>query len=306
MKIIHVNTSDIRGGTARAAYRLHHALLARHMDSKMLVQFQVSDDYTVLGLESKIAKGLAKVRTILNPIPLQIYQICDKTLFSPDWLPFSKTVDRINSQKPDIVHLHRICGAMLRITDIKKINAPIVWSLHDMWPFTGGCHYDQECGKYKLSCGSCIVLGSSRIYDLSQKMLKQKKNSFSRINNLTIVGLSKWLANCASQSSLFKNRPVVNLPNLIDTEVFSPVDSTIARNLLGLPQKKNLILFGAMDRASDPRKGLGYLNQALEKLNRDNIELIMFGSGEPEEKKNLGFKIHYLGDLSDNISLKIL
>src|SRR5690554_5965240 len=115
MKIVIVNTLDIEGGAARAAYRLHRALLAEGVDSRMLVQSKTSDDYTVIGSVSKIQKGLGKIRPTLDAVPLWRYKNRTQTLFSPAWVPFSNTVDQINALEPDVVHLHWINGGMLRI-----------------------------------------------------------------------------------------------------------------------------------------------------------------------------------------------
>jgi glycosyltransferase involved in cell wall biosynthesis len=305
MKILIVNTSDIQGGAARAAYRLHKALLNQNIDSQMLVQDKVSDDWTVLGYVTKIAKGFAKIKPTLDAIPTKLYSHKTKTLFSPSYLPSSKIIKKINEINPDIVHLHWICGGMLKIEDLAKIKQPIVWSLHDMWAFTGGCHYDEECGRYKENCGYCKVLNSDKKNDLSSRIFKRKKKSFKR-NDLIIIGLSQWLANTAKDSHLFKNKKIVNLPNPIDTDLFKPFDKKQARQLWNLPENKKLILFGAMGATSDPRKGYQELIKALLNLQHKNIELIIFGSSEPKEKPNLKFKSHYTGHLHDDISLVTL
>lgn len=162
MKILIVNSFDIKGGAARAAYRLHRALLTEGVDSRMLVQTKLSDDFTVKGPISKFEKAVSEIRPLLDNLPVRLYKQRTATLFSPSWLPFSNIVNRINNLEPDVVHLHWITGGMLRIEDIQNIKAPIVWSLHDMWAFTGGCHYDEECGGYKKHCGNCKVLGSKK------------------------------------------------------------------------------------------------------------------------------------------------
>jgi len=305
MKILILNTLDIQGGAARAAYRLHRALLSENMDSKMLVQDKVSDDWTVMGARTKISRGFAKIRPILDAIPTQLYPHKTKTLFSPSWLPFSRIVKKINDINPDIVHLHWICGGMLRIEDLAKIQQPIVWSLHDMWAFTGGCHYDEECRRYKENCGYCKVLNSNEKNDLSYRVLKRKSRTFDK-NNLIIIGLSKWLANAAKESYLFNNKKIVNLPNPIDTNLFQPFDRKKARQLWNLPENKKLVLFGAMSATSDLRKGYQQLIESLQKLENKEIELVVFGSSEPREKPILKFKIHYVGHLYDDVSLVIL
>ena len=144
MKVLIVNTSDISGGAARAAYRLHHALLDADIDSQMLVQTKSSDDYTVIASDGKISKGMATLRPTFDTLPVRIYKKRTKTLFSPACLPSFGLAGRINALNPDVVHLHWINGGMLRIEELARIKAPIVWSLHDMWAFTGGCHYDEK------------------------------------------------------------------------------------------------------------------------------------------------------------------
>lgn len=306
MRVLIVNTSDINGGAARAAYRLHQSLLAQGVDSQMLVQSKTSDDFTVLAPTATITKGINKLRPTLDGLPVKPYKNKRYTLFSPAWLGFSSIVERINAINPDIVHLHWIADGMMRIEDLAKIKAPIVWSLHDMWAFTGGCHYDEECEGYKNSCGTCKVLGSRKVYDLSSRVYRRKFKAFSSISNLTVVGLSNWLALSARQSSLFKQVSVVSLPNPINTAILSPMEKSIARDLFNLPQNKKLVLFGAMGGCSDPRKGFDQLSVALEKMDVENTELVVFGSSEPQKAQGFKQKAHYLGNLHDDVSLRVL
>lgn len=306
MKILIVNTWDIVGGAARAAYRLYKALLAEGINSTMLVQDKVSDDYSVIGPETKLQKAFAKVRLFLDQLPLKFYKNRTKTLFSPPWLPFSDILHKINAINPDIVHLHWICGGMLRIEDIARIKAPIVWSLHDMWAFTGGCHYDEECSRYEKECGSCPVLGSVKKNDLSNKIFKRKQKTFNLKKDITIVGLSKWINECSKRSLLLKDRNHINLPNPIDTSIFKPFDKSTARNLWNLPKNKKIVLFGAIGAKNDPRKGFKELREALRLIKTDNMELVVFGSSQPQKAPDFGFKTHYLGHLHDDISLTTL
>ena len=305
MKILIVNTSDISGGAARAAYRLHKALLSSGVDSQMLVQNKSSDDYTILSENNKIRKYFNMLRSPLDSLLVRIYKNRTQTLFSPSYLPFSNIVNKINKLNPDIVHLHWICGGMIRIEDITKIKAPIVWSLHDMWAFTGGCHYDEECNGYEKDCGNCKVLGSNKQNDLSKKVWKRKQKTFASKKDMTIVGLSKWLNESSKTSTLLKDKNHINLPNPIDTEIFKPFDKEKSRKLWSLPKDKKLVLFGAMGATSDPRKGFKELSEALSLINTD-VEFVVFGSSEPQNAPDFGFKTHYLGHLHDDVSLVTL
>ncbi len=307
MKILIVNISDIQGGAARAAFRLHKSLLSQGIDSRMLVQSRRSDDFTVETVsDTKIQKIVNKLGPYIDRTPVKFYKNKTKTLFSPSWFGFGDTVKKINEMNPDIVHLHWICDGMMKIDDLVKIKAPIVWSLHDMWAFTGGCHYDENCNGYEKRCGECKVLGSEKENDLSRKVFMRKQKVFTHLDNMTIVGLSKWLNNCSKKSTLLKDKVHVNLPNPIDTSVFKPFNKDTARELWNLPKDKRLILFGAMGATSDPRKGFKELNEAFHKLEAKNIECVVFGSSEPKDIDNFGVKTHYLGHLHDDVSLTTL
>ncbi|HIE59430.1 MAG TPA: glycosyl transferase family 1, partial [Hydrogenothermaceae bacterium] len=128
MKVLIVNTFDIQGGAARAAYRLHKALLSEGIESLMLVQRKFSDDYTVIGPQSKLEKFLGILRPHIDQLPVKLYKNRTQTLFSPAWIGNKKIIKIINEINPDIVHLHWICGGMLKIEELAKIKAPIVWS----------------------------------------------------------------------------------------------------------------------------------------------------------------------------------
>lgn len=309
MKILLVNNSDIHGGAARAAYRLHRALLDSGVNSQMLVQSKSSDDYTVIdpGNQTKIQKGMNLLRPILDALPVKFYKNKTQTLFSSSWLPFGGVVDYIKAIDPDVVHLHWICGGMIRIEDLKRINKPIVWSLHDNWAFTGGCHIMGECEKFKDNCGMCPRLGSHGYSDLSRWIYNRKLRTFCQIQNFTIVGVSRWISQCAKESSLLKDQKIVNLPNPIDIHRYFPIDKQIARNILKLPIERKLITFGSIFATSDINKGYKKLIEALNILpQKDNIELVFFGIMRPQDKPNLDYVVHYFGHLHDDVSLQLL
>jgi len=306
VKVLIVNTSDLSGGAARAAYRLHQSLLKQGVDSQMLVQYKFSNDTKVHYTNSKMRRLFNKLRPVIDRLPIRNYKTGGRVSFSAAWTPFSDVVKVINQINPDIVHLHWINAGMVKIEDLPHIKSPIVWSLHDMWAFTGGCHYDEECGGYKKTCGNCKVLRSSVEQDISRKVFNRKQKAFSKLNNLTIVGLSHWLEKCAQDSTLFKDKKVVNLPNPIDTDKFRPFEKSAARDLWNLPKDKKLVLFGAVSALDDSRKGSDYLRAALSIIECDNIELVIFGSTKPDEPQDFGFETHYVGNLQDDMSLVAL
>lgn len=305
MKVILISAYDISGGAARAAYRLHRGLQTIGVDSQMLVQNKTSDDRTVISLDTKIEKEWKKLRPALDSIPLKFYQSRDRVPYSIQWLP-EQIAPKIAQINPDIINLHWICDGYLNIETLAKFNKPIVWTLHDMWPFTGGCHYSQDCDRYTKSCGTCPQLNSNRDGDLSRWVWQRKANAWKELN-LTIVAPSNWMATGASVSSLFRDLPIKVISNGIDTNKYRPIAQRLARELLNLPQDKQLVLFGAMNATSDRRKGFHFLQPALQYLSqsgwKDKLEIVIFGASEPVNPPNLAFKCHYLGRLNDDISL---
>jgi len=306
LKILIVNTTDSGGGAARAAHRLYQALEQADVEVAMLVQKKNSNDYKILAPSSKWDKLWALLRPTIDQLPTKWYKNRTQTLFSPAWISNGKVLKLIKAYDPDIVHLHWINGGMLKIEDLAKIDKPLVWSLHDMWAFTGGCHYDEECTEYTQRCGSCKVLGSTKTNDLSHKIYKRKEKNYSKIPDLTIVGLSQWLMACSQNSTLLKTRKHINLPNPIDTNTYKPFLKKEARDLWNLPQDKKLILFGAMNATGDKRKGFKELSKALHLIKDDEVELVIFGSSKPQDAPEFGFQTHYVGQLNDDVSLVTL
>lgn len=303
-----LNTFDKQGGAAIATYRFYKGLRSIGINSKMLVQGKKGDDQSVDGPITMLQKIVAILRPDLDGIATKLYRNREKVFFSPSWLP-ERLVTKVNQYKPDIIHLFWINSGFFRIETIKKLKQPIIWTLHDMWPFTGGCHYDDECGRYQQSCGNCPVLHSVRERDLSRWIWKRKLISWEDAQ-ITVVATSRWLADSARASSLFKNLRIEVIPNGLDTERYKPINREIARSVYNLPQDKHLILFSAYSATSDRRKGGQFLTQAIEKLSQAgwgvNSELVVLGASKSDGYSEMGMKVHYLGYLHDEISQVLL
>ena len=293
------------GGANKAAYRLHRSLLGQGINSQMLVQNKFSDDYTVIGPKSNLRKYLLNpVRPALDHIFMKIKKA--ESLFSTSYLPFSDIISTINGMEPDIVHLHWIAGGMIRIEEIAKIASPIIWSLHDMWPFTGGCHYDKYCGLYKDACGKCKILDKSVENDLSRKTYKRKLKSYSKIKKMKIVATSKWIAGCAKDSALLKSRDLIILPNPINTNIFRRIDKNLSRDIFGIPKDKKVILFGAMSPISDTRKGFDEIFKAINILKLKDTIFVIAGSSKPQDPLKLKHPVFFIPPLRDEVSLPFI
>lgn len=306
-KVSLISATDALGGAARATYRLHKGLLEAGVDSNILCQKKFSADPYAYAPTSTSGRALAQISGILDQLPVRKYKNKTPARFSPAWSPGTIT-QRIKEKQPDIVHLHWLGDGTLRIEAMQRLSQPIVWTMHDMWAFTGGCHYSSGCIKYRDNCGACHVLGSSKEKDLSLRTWTRKERTWKNIE-MTIVSPSRWLADCASQSSLFQGRPIHVIPNGLDTDVYRPVGRDIARTLLKLPKDGNLVLFGALGGDRDPRKGGLYLEKAVSVLASDSsipFELVIFGGRKSAVFDRLGCVVHHFEALSDDIALALL
>lgn len=308
MKALILNTYDIKGGAALATYRLHQGLRNVGVDSSMLVQSKRVNDISVLGPRTKSQKVLARACPYLDALALKAYPNRERQIFSPAMAPES-LASRVNELNPDIVHLFWVTAGFMRLESVRKFNRPIVWTLHDMWPFTGGCHYDGGCGKYRKSCGACPVLHSSNEHDLSRRTWERKKKGWANVD-MTVVATSHWLAECAQSSSLFRGYRIEVIPNGLDENRYKPIDKNTARYAYNLPLNKKLILFSSFDAVSDKRKGFQYLLPALQKMAKggwgEKAELVILGASKPDKPVNFGMKAHYISHLHDDISQVLL
>jgi glycosyltransferase involved in cell wall biosynthesis len=273
----------------------------------MLVQHKYSEDSYVFDLKARLKKEFARWRYLGDKLPLALYPQRTDRRFSSQWLP-ENNKGRIEVLDPDIINLHWVGDQFLRIETLASLRQPIVWTLHDMWPFTGGCHHSEGCDNYTDSCGACHLLGSSRKHDASHWIWRRKVRAWNEVN-LTIVTLNSWMASCAKSSSLFRDKRIEIIPNGLDIERYKPVDKKFARSWLGLPQNKKLILFGSLMN-KDPWKGMYLLRGALQELSetnwRDQIEVMVFGSPVDDQDAQFGFEVHHMGRLHDDSSLALV
>jgi glycosyltransferase involved in cell wall biosynthesis len=277
----------------------------------MLVLDKVSDDPDVIAPTSKLGKGWSKISRYVEALPVKLLKTENHSLISPAWIG-SNILKRPTAFEPDIIQLHWIGHELLRVEDISKFRPPIVWRLPDMWAFTGGEHYVQECTRYQVGYLKNNRPKGEGGFDLNRWVWNRKLRAWKDISSLTIVTPSSWLAKCASSSYLFKDRRVEVIHNGLDPEQYKPIDKPLARELMKLPQDKQLILFGALGATSDRRKGFHLLQPALQRLSQsagrgnENIEIVVFGASQPENAIDLGFKSHYLGSLHDDIALALV
>lgn len=182
----------------------------------------------------------------------------------------------------DVVHLHWMSFLADYPTFFGSIPnpTPIVWTLHDMNPFTGGCHYSSGCNKFQSGCGSCPQIVAPSPTDVSADSFNVKQKSLSR-KNLHIVTPSRWLGELAKTSSIFPDQTTFHVIRLgFDLKEFSPIEKNEARRLLGLETNAVLLAFGAED-IRNQRKGFHHLLNSLPLLKTSAaVECLVFGSGD--------------------------
>lgn len=293
MKVVIINTSECIGGAAVAAGRLGKALKQSGIQVEKLVR-----------------KGtwLNRFRFYWERLIIFLYNHLNrKNLFAVSIANTGTDLSGYPSVRDaDIIHFHWINQGFLSLKDIEalvKLNKPVVWTMHDMWPCTGICHYASDCEKFQTECESCFFL-KSKGKDLST-FIFDKKLSLYKDANITFVGCSRWLSDRAKKSYLLRNKTVLSIPNPIDTKVYHLMDQGTARELLGLPLGKRLLLFGALN-VTDKRKGIDYLIEALRKIEKQNVELVVFGQVKDDIRGLFPVPIHSMGYLSDESKIVAL
>lgn len=306
MKINIVSHSDISGGAARAAYRLHRALIDNDFQSRMLVKQKISDDYTVIPITPAPQYYLSKVVTFFSSLLLKLQRTKNPVLHSANFFG-SKVYHEIQSSDADVINLHWINFETLSIKQIGQINKPIVMTLHDMWAFCGGEHYcnDNTSSRFRLGYEPQNKQDISPGIDLNRLIWSKKMKKWEK--KFTIVTPSTWLSQCARDSKLFSGWDIHTIPNALNTDVFKPVNKIFARDLLNLPLNKKIIGFGAIGGGSDPRKGFDLLQDALNKLSSDESSIsVVFGQSTPENIPELALPLLYIGRLYDDETLALL
>ena len=339
MKVLHVTNYDRLGGAGIAAFRLHQALRKEGIDSRMLVRTKGSSDpfvsevtlpkarslwskafprrLAVRGrgwLGVKITRLLGMEGCSLNIFPTGLHKI-------------------LNASDADVIHLHWVNNEMISIKEIAKIKKPLVWTLHDCWPFLGAEHHSdadywktgdggqksEDRGQTSEICSqkeapssptrseaggtTATTKGrgnpqSSGLKSKASLFIFRKKQRAWKHLNVQFVAPSSWMAEEVRQSRLFADASVKVIPNVLDTNVFKPMDKMECRKLFNFPLDKKLILFGAYN-PMDPNKGSDLLEQALiamPKELRGNTDLVVFGA--EGEDHIAGLKTHWMGVVS--------
>ena len=309
-------SKSVGGGAGVAADRLHRALRSNGVDSRFWCADppQLSDNlggyYRLNWLTAgrpiwerawhqvrrkfrkrRIGAELRRATEGRSP-SLEVFTVPEQAMQTPY---------RPNLGMADVVHLHWIS----QLIDIPSFflslpnSIPIVWTLHDMNPFTGGCHYNHGCDAYLSSCQNCPQLAYGSGGDLAAKSFEIKLRALQD-KHLHIVTPSQWLYREAKRSRLLRSvRSIRCIGYAIDTTVFAPMDRGKARAELGLPSDRCVVAFGA-ESVQNGRKGIRQLMEALAKIRPANkLVGLAIGGGDLADQQAVPIPIHRMGYVRD-------
>lgn len=300
MKILHISSANNTTGAGIACVRLHEQLLINGINSKILFLEDIDNHNDMyLSFSRSIWQRLRrKFKTFADNLLKYVYNYDKRKYFSAGYFGFNinQIVDKYDC---DLIHLHWINHGFINIASLKFAKIPIVWTMHDCWTFTGGCHHFFSCTKFRYECGSCEVLDSSFKYDLSYIMHDIKYKSYN--TNIRFVAISDWMYMQAKSSSLLKNKDIIKIISGIDTTVFKYQDKNKSRIKESINIESNIVLIGAqaLDTLS---KGFNFAIDAINKFNSFPLTILTFGNGNLELNNPI-HNIINLGYINDPIRM---
>jgi glycosyltransferase involved in cell wall biosynthesis len=293
MKVLHINQSDIGGGAGIAGYRLHQRLLTQGIHSRQLVGHKETNSPLVATVPRSrhLEKNIDRVTRRLG-----FNYINNQTTTNVSKHPFYI--------EADVLNFHNLHNGYFNYLAIDNLTAtkPALFTLHDMWSFTGHCAYTYACTKWQTGCGHCPDLETypAITHDTTAIEWKLKNWVYSR-SNLTIVTPSQWLTDQA-RASMLSRFPIHHIPNGIDTDIYQPIDNAQCRQVLNIPEGKHVLMFGAAS-LSDIRKGGDLLRKALIDLPQSlkaNTILLTLGTGGESIGESIGIPTINLGYVSSD------
>jgi len=297
LRVLHLSTYDSGGGAARAAYTLHTALTDSGIDSKLSVARKSSND-------SSVSAGSDLRFRTANRLDRQLWRLQrgpDIGWRSPARFG-STSADLINKSNADVVNLHWVTGGFMSIAEIGKIEKPLVWTMHDMWPFAGTEHYVPESNHIRLRAGYSRANrpNTERGVDIDRLTWERKLHHWKK--PMFLMPVSSWLGDLAFESALMKAWPAKVTPNIMDTVQFAPVSKAAARELLGLPLDRPLVSFVSAAGIGDERKGWSFLQSALRKVQEryERVGVMVTGPRNPSDDVPSDIPSYWLGEVDGN------
>jgi len=308
MRVVHLITYSDFGGAGLACTRISEAINRLETDSSQVFDKNSSENNFHFFREKPFPEKITKAMFAFDVLNGQVSGLKKKYRFSFSPSRFGREIDKWELiRKSDILHLHWTNQGFLSLDGLKKLaelGKPIVWTLHDMWAFTGGCHYSGDCQHYMQECGECFMCNKPSSNDIS-RMGYEKKRKVYEILRPNLVSPSTWMDELSHSSSLLGKFPHRVIPNPIDTEIFKPGDRLDRRKKLGWMETDFIIVMNAF-KISNERKGFRYLLEALRLIKEQNliqakdIHLVIIGEAEPKDFIDIPFKFSIMGYLKDS------
>lgn len=292
------------------ARRLHEEFLKVGVDSSVLTLYNditLEDAFQTLGPASRLK---SRINTWLHSRKTSDLRKNYGQFSAP--VLGTDIADHPLIQDADAIYVHWVLHGFLNLKNMEQLaqtGKPIIFILHDMWSITGGCHYTFDCTKYQSKCQSCPMFQNPGKEKLSQQGFNQKKAFYAKYDNIYFASPSRWLAKCAKQSALTKDKPILHIPNVLNRSLFKPFDKMTAKTILGIPEDEKVIAFGAV-AIDSPFKGWAYLKEGLEKFkdlyNPENTSVLIFGGRYDQEiSEAIPFKAKFLGRLYDELTVAL-
>lgn len=299
LKILHVCTKD-NGGAAIAGIRLHKGLLAQNIDSKFLFQekktYDIPQSYYLDVQEGSLKRQLLSKAGIYKSVHQKNKAKLKGIDKNYDMFSFPNSETDITElelfQEADIINLHWVPRFLDYPSFFKKCKKPVVWTLHDMNPFSGGFHYKRDQEK-----------NSGLIKEIDQQIFSIKKAAYQHCQSLNIVTPSQWMYHEAKKSELLGDFPIHHIPYGLNTYIFKMHEQTFARRVFNLPEDKRILLF-ISDSLRNERKGFDLLLNALSEIKDDSIWLCTLGKANVEIDQLTNMSS--LGKISDERLISLL
>lgn len=311
LKVAHFSFSDTYGAMG-AAYELHKGMMQKGINSKFYVRGKTRFDDSIIELgyydstEERLLRVIDKLYFDSNkkePGTAPIHFDCLG-------LHWDKQLEN-ELKEYDIIHIHWVAGFLNidNIYQLSKLNKPIVWTMHDFHPFTGGCHYPESCREYENECSSCCELKENST-DITKHILLEKQLKYPC--NIHVVVASAWLKDIVQHSKVFRNNPCEVIPIGIDTKCFVPKNKVDMKHKLGLSADVKVILIGAQALAQKI-KGYHNINKTIkiikansycnDLIKKGKLCLLAFGSNDNMEYHDKDIPIINVGFIKDREKL---
>jgi len=292
IKVLHIIGGPSTNGAYKGVKILHDALIELDIESKLLndtpgetKQNNITDrDNNIIYINNNFFTKLINTACInLEKFLKTIFLPSPRSTFTVGFFGFDIT--KIKAYKnADIIHIHWLNQGFIKLKSLSKIDKPVIWTMRDMWPFTGGSHYNMDFKKYEVGY-------------LSKILQNYKKKNYNK--SFQFIAISNWLKNEAEKSYVLKEHNIKRIYNNINIKDFELIDKNKARSFLKISTQKQIILYGAQNPQSE-RKGWSLFVKTLKKLDRSKYFLLIFGkfwSQKTLEEIGIDYKI--LGFIDD-------